>query len=251
MAKQDWEKIWAEQELDLGTDRERLAGETRTPRWQRMTALIRERLGSLDQIRTIELGAGFGDYSLLLRQNGAQTTLADYSPQAITKAESRFAVHGLDADFVLADVLEAPRELEDAFDVSFSLGVAEHFEGAPRQGIVSADARVLRPGGLTFISVPYRFSPTYRVWKRGLEKAGNWSYGLEVPFTRREIARLGEAAGLETVGFIQSSFFTDWDTFFPKHRVQKVFDRWMYRPTVFDRMGYALTYVGQRANTSR
>jgi ubiquinone/menaquinone biosynthesis C-methylase UbiE len=211
-----------------------------------MRRLVEQRLGSFDGLKSIEIGAGLGDFSLLLNWAGADTTLSDYSDEAISKAQVRFREHGATAQFVKADMLNAPSTLSDAHDISFSLGLAEHFEGNDRYRIIEAHARVLRSGGLTFISVPYRYSFPYRIWMAYLIWRDKWPYGVEIPFSKREIRELAEQSGMTTVGFIQSSFWADVQTFFPWLRIRRLLPRKINRPSVLDRFGYALVYVGAR-----
>jgi SAM-dependent methyltransferase len=246
MAKDDWEKIWADQAISVADDQARLSEETNTLRWVQMVAIIQKYLGDIAELNVIEVGAGVGDFSIILNQLGARTTLADYSPEAIEKAKKRFKAHGLTADYVLADMLNVPSGLRDKFDMSFSLGLGEHFDGQHRADIIAAHAQVLRPGGLTFISVPYRYSPAYRLWMRSMIKHDSWAYGLEIPFSKREIKALGERAGLESLGFIQSSFFGDWDRFFPRHHVKKIFGHKIEQKILLNNLGYALVYVGRK-----
>src|SRR3954453_5315114 len=111
MAKEDWDSIWEGEEIDISTDEARLAAEERTLRWREMAGTIDESLGGTAGLRAIEVGAGLGDFSLLLNRHGAQTTLADYSEPAIEKGRAWFYAHGLSASFVLADMLDPPAEL--------------------------------------------------------------------------------------------------------------------------------------------
>ena len=246
MAKQDWQKIWAEQKIDLATDTKRLKEEIATLRWRTIQSMIEKELGDIKKLKTVEIGAGLGDFSIIFNWLGANTTLTDYSEEAIDKAQARFKAHKLDAKYVLADMLNVDKELRDKYDVSFSLGLGEHFSGNDRAAIIAAHAHVLKKGGLTFISVPYRYSPAYRIWMRGMIKRDSWSYGLEIPFSKKEIRELAEKADLETVGFVQSSFFGDWDRFFPRHRVKKLLGHKIEQKSVLNNLGYALVYVGRK-----
>lgn len=246
MAKQDWQKIWADQKTDLTVDKKRLKEEMATLRWRSVQGIIEEKLGNIKSLNTIEVGAGLGDFSIIFNWFGGKTTLADYSEEAIEKARARFKAHGLDAEYVLADMLDVDKTLQNRFDVSFSLGLGEHFSGDERAKIIAAHAKVLRKGGLTFISVPYRYSPAYRIWMRSMIRHNSWSYGLEIPFSKKEIKRLAEASGLRTVGFVQSSFLGDWDRFFPKHRIKRIFNNRLEKKSVLNNFGYALVYVGEK-----
>lgn len=250
MAKEDWQKIWANSDGDHGADLLRLERETHTLRWHQMQEQIETRLGPIPSLSTIEVGAGLGDFSVIFNKLGARTCLADYSAEAIKRARERFDKSGLEAEFVLADMLDVPLGLRDKYDVSFSLGLAEHFYKADRNKIIKAHLDVLKPGGLAFISIPYRYSPLYRIWMAHRKLQGRWEYGLEVPFSKKEITALGEQAGFKTIGFIQSSFFADWNSFYPQHRAKRLFGNKFEQPSRMNALSYALVYVGQRPSTN-
>lgn len=246
MAKENWQRIWADFKIDIESDRVRITSEQKTQRWQSIKRTITEHFGSIKGLKTIEVGAGLGDFSLLFGSLGASVTLADYSDEAIEKAKARFKAHGQKADYRLADMLNVPEILQNKYDLSFSLGLAEHFSGNDREKIVAAHAKVLKHNGLTFISVPYRYSFLYRIWMWLRIKQGTWEYGLEIPFSKTELRELAEKSGLETLGFIQSSFFGDWQNFFPQHRVKRLLGWKIDKPSWLDHFGYALVYVGKK-----
>ncbi len=247
MAKSDWQKIWAEQNIDVAADQKRLTEEKQTLRWQKMERLIKQYLGDFKNLKTIEVGAGLGDFSIILNELGAKTTLSDYSEEAIAKAKLRYQAHGLKADFEMADMLNVPDKLKNKFDLSMSFGLNEHFSGEDRYKITAAHAEVLRPGGLTFMSVPYKYAPHYQFWMRRSIKKGVWLYGLEIPFSRTEIRQLAEKAGLNTVAMFHSSFLGDVARFFPLPRaVRRLLNNHLEKANPLNRWGYALVYVGQK-----
>lgn len=246
MAKKHWHKIWSGHDVDVSADEQRLKKELDTIRWREMSKIIIKQFGSFKNKKTIEVGSGLGDFSLLMAWEGANPTLADYSKEALKKAETRFKAHDQKAKYKLADMLDVPRDLQGKFDVSFSLGVAEHFDGDQRFKIVEAHQKVLKKGGLTFISVPYRASAVYRIWMWRCIKRGDWPYGLEIPFTKTEIRKLAKDSGLAEVAIIQSSFWSDLNTFFPFLRIKRFFPNKLEKKSFFDKWAYALVYVGKR-----
>lgn len=240
-----WDELWA------ATDwRPRDEGLVERERNGRRWALIRESLrgvfGRISGLSTLELGCGRGDVSLLLRLEGADVTLLDRSPTALETAAERFEKWAAPATVVAGDLLELPRETEAGFDVVLSIGVAEHFTGPARARAIESHARSLKKGGVAIISVPYAYCPTYRLWKAYLEARGWWPYGLERPFSRRELGRLAAMSGLrplrvETLGFWQAlsdqwgRSLLHWD------------GAWEDKPSRLDRwVGATLVYVGQR-----
>jgi SAM-dependent methyltransferase len=217
-----------------------------TVRWRGIQRFIASHVPQIAPLSSIEIGAGIGDFSLLMKKAGFQVTLADYSPEALVKAEARFAAHGFGGQFVQADMLNVPNNLRNRFEISMSFGLAEHFRGQERLEIIKAHAQVLKTGGLAFISVPYRYAFHYRHWMSQCIKNGTWPYGIEIPFSRTEIRRLAETAGLRTLGFIQTGFWADAANFFPYSRWRRRLEKLTGRARFMDRYAYALVYVGQR-----
>lgn len=94
-------------------------------------------------------GCGLGDWVLYLKGMGFNTTGLDISKKVIAQLQDRFP----HANFRSGDI----RRTEftgDSFDLYFSWGVFEHFENGPQDCLREA-ARLLRPGGLLFITVPH------------------------------------------------------------------------------------------------
>jgi len=183
--------------------------ERASPRWSRMTEELGRVFGSVQGLRTIELGSGRGDLSLLLAQAGARVTLLDASERALDQARVRFDRLEANAEFVRADMLEGGEVARGRFDVSLSSGVIEHFRGQDRNGVLRRHLDVLKPGGLAIVSVPHAHCPPYRLWKFYLERRGWWPYGMEIPYSRREMLRRSRDVGfvnpqVTCLGFWQS-----------------------------------------------
>jgi len=187
----DWDAQWRDEPLDLDAP----AHEAPTLRWRAQERLVRERFGSFDGLRAIELGAGRGLNALLFAQRGARVTLLDNVPLALEQAQVLFSAHGVDFDGVEADLFDLPAELRGAFDVSMSYGLCEHFLGERRLAVVAAHLEALRPGGLALLGVPNRYGVVYRLWKGALTRTGSWPLGTEEPFSAAELAALAARAG--------------------------------------------------------
>jgi SAM-dependent methyltransferase len=138
---------------------------------------------------------------VLLAERGAEVTLLDQSEKALAEAGKRFDRLKLRARFERGDIFATLQRHHDTFDVSLSSGVIEHFKGEDRTHAVRAHHDVLRDGGLAVISVPHAWCPPYRLWKFYLELRGWWPYGMEIPFSKREmIARARRAGFVEAEG---------------------------------------------------
>ncbi len=106
------------------------------------------RLHLLPQSRILEAGCGVGQVVLALRQWGHDCWGLDYSERTIARLNEKFP----EVPFRVGDVRQLP--FGDAeFDAYISLGVIEHFT-VGQDGILREAARILRPGGKAFVSVP-------------------------------------------------------------------------------------------------
>jgi len=239
-----WEKLWTHEPTDEKDD-SLLARETSHPRWHLLRAEMESRIGPLSSLSALEMGSGRGDLSAILAGHGAGVTLLDASGRALDQARRRFDRLRRRADFVRSDLFEPPKECAGRFDVVLSSGVIEHFQGGDRTRAIEAHARCARPGALVAISVPHAACPTYRLWKAYLELRGWWPYGVEIPFSRREMRHRAEQAGLEaikvcTLGFWQSV---------GDHLIRPLTGRrvdWSIHPSRYDAwLGGTLLLVGQ------
>lgn len=228
-----WERLWTHVPSDRRDDA-LIARERRSLRWKLVQQRLRAAFGSLAGLRTIELGSGRGDLSLLLAQAGAKVTLLDGSARALQQARHRFDrlnqscggiadartsltqdsgggrfARRVDASFVQGDLFECNPSWAGEYDVALSSGVIEHFAGETRTAAVAAHRTALRKGGLAIISVPNAWCLPYRLWKSYLEIRGWWPYGFERPYSARELADRARRVGLDNVfatsiGFLQS-----------------------------------------------
>ncbi len=160
-------------------------------------------------LRSIELGSGRGDLSVLLAECGVDVTLFDVSEAALAQAERRFERLGLSARYEKGDLMGPMADWRATYDIVLSSGVIEHFKGADRSRVLEAHHNVLRPGGLAMVSVPNAWCFPYRVWKSYLELRGWWPYGMEIPYSRRELVRRARDVGFEGV---EAEGFGFWDS---------------------------------------
>ncbi len=183
-----WDRLWeaptSPQKDDRLVERER-----RSPRWKAILARLQSTFGRLEGLRTVELGCGRGDWSLLLGELGARVTLLDASGRGLAQARRRFERFGLSAEYVQSDLFDLPGPMIGGFDVALSSGVIEHFRGEDRSRALAAHVSVLRDGGVVVVSVPNAACLPYRIWKLYLEMRGCWPYGPEIPYSRRELRR--------------------------------------------------------------
>jgi SAM-dependent methyltransferase len=198
-----WDKLYDGPDLALAD--QRLTIERTRRRWQTYHRYL-EATYPGQTLSSVELGAGGGDLSILLAQLGHKVTLVDFSEKALAHASYRFDRLGLSADFIQADLFEFMHTHAGRFDLSGSLGVAEHFSGQNRHDVIRAHQAVLRVGGTTFISVPNARCVPYRLWKKYLELRDYWPYGYEAPFSPASLKRFASQNGLTPKACYQTGF---------------------------------------------
>jgi cyclopropane fatty-acyl-phospholipid synthase-like methyltransferase len=209
-----WDRLWRHAP-SAEKDETLLARERAGHRWREIRRQIEGTFGTVRGLRTIELGAGRGDLSVILAECGAEVTLLDASERAHRQARERFDRLGLDANYVTADMLGSLDEQAGRFDLAVSSGVVEHFEGEQRARALAGHHAALRPGGMAVVSVPHAWCLPYRLWKLYLETRGWWPYGMEIPYSQGELSRRAMDAGF---GRVEVSAYGLW---------QSVGDHWL------------------------
>ncbi len=98
--------------------------------------------------KLLEAGCGVGQVVLAMRARGFDCYGLDYAEKIITTLNKRFP----DVPFHCGDIRNLPYP-DATFDGYISLGVIEHFlEG--QDGMLQEAARIVKPGGYIFVSVP-------------------------------------------------------------------------------------------------
>jgi 2-polyprenyl-3-methyl-5-hydroxy-6-metoxy-1,4-benzoquinol methylase len=201
-----WDAVWQSQHTTGQELQWNIERDLSIMRWGIFLRFAQEKLGDLSGRSSVELGAGRGIASLQLALLGVRVTLVDWSEQALETAGELYAAFGLQPRLLRADILNLPAAELGMHDISLSVGVAEHFDGPERESVIESHARVLKPGGVSLISVPNSLCVPYRLGKLVAERRGKWKFGVEIPFTHAELTRLAVKAGLDPVGIVGSSF---------------------------------------------
>ncbi len=160
-----------------------------------LTALIERHLPPRGLI--LEAGCGLGQYVLLLRERGHAAVGADWSLEALREgARSGAPLAAMD--------LRALGVRSGGAATYLSLGVVEHDSAGPA-AIVAEAARVLAPGGVLLLSVPYwngvrRLSAPWLAREARRTQAGGGQF-YQYAFTRSEVRGFLEAAGFQVQSF--------------------------------------------------
>lgn len=98
--------------------------------------------------RILDGGCGLGDWTLFFARQGFSVVGLDLSRQTVQQLRARFP----EVEFMDGDIRQTDFP-DQSFDAYFSWGVFEHFETG-LQDCVREAFRMLKPGGLLFVSVP-------------------------------------------------------------------------------------------------
>lgn len=212
-----WDSIWTVDENKREENKKRyilnLKREESSKRWQRIERRVMKRFGSFQNVKVIEIGAGAGTNAALMAKRGANVTILDYSEKALQTSKSFFNDNNLRAKFVNQNALLLPDSLKNKYDISMSFGLAEHFRGKEREAIIKSHVDVLKKGGITFIAVPNKYAPFYRIYKKYLESRGKWVYGEEYPFSRNELLQISKRVKLNGREVFGGSLLTNYNPF--------------------------------------
>jgi 2-polyprenyl-3-methyl-5-hydroxy-6-metoxy-1,4-benzoquinol methylase len=225
--------------------------------WAQIKTSLEQHFGSISGLNVIEVGAGSGTYGAILARHGAKVTVLDYSENALQISRDLYASLGIDANFVLADALSISEDLKGKYDVSISIGLAEHFSDQQRLQIIRSHFELIKPNGMTFISVPNLMCWPYRLWKYRRTVTGKWNFGMEIPYDRKEFSEISKTLRVKDYRFFGTSF---WDSFyfvlpfrrwrnsyvkrFQKHKWQNIEMLKQRTPGLLDsHFGYALIYA--------
>ena len=158
---------------------------------------------ALNGAMTLDIGAGLGQFMLLLQQQGATT--CGIEPSALRRAYAREA-YGLELSPHLSEHDYWQSGYPGAFDLITLWDVIEHVDD-PRSTLTAA-AALLKPGGTLFLDTPNRDLFSYRLSQIACRLSGGKvplflphfystiRYGHKQIFTRRQITGLLQQCGL-------------------------------------------------------
>jgi ubiquinone/menaquinone biosynthesis C-methylase UbiE len=142
---------------------------------------------NLNNIRTLEIGAGSGIDSLFLAETfGAEVYCVDFSKGALKKIKEKATKQKLRCYLVRADLRNLPF-IDCVFDAALSSGVIEHFKDIV--SVINQQKRVLKDSGILLMGAPYTFT-MYTIRKKILMLINCWPPGWETQISKRTMKRL-------------------------------------------------------------
>ena len=185
--KKKWKVVWQEgkkiEELLNIVDREAFR--------------IKNILQYLPKGRILEAGCGDGKYVFYLEKLGYEVYGVDFVEEVIAKNKiiSEESGVGNSSRFKVMDIckLEFP---DNYFDGYLSMGVIEHFQD-PTIPLIDA-YRVLKKGGIAFITVPNRLSPNH-ITRSLSAKFGSEDVIWQKEYTRWALQRFATSVGFKNI----------------------------------------------------
>jgi glycosyltransferase involved in cell wall biosynthesis len=161
----------------------------------------------LKNAKILEVGCGSGAISLDLSLRGAMYTGIDISYEAIRLAKhiaNDYKIVNCEYTYGNGFNLVYP---DNSYDISFNIGVLEHFND---NDIVKMLKEMARVSKFVIVGIPYSGSQIYRLAKKISQSNDTWEYGFERDFKSFEY--LAEKAGLyllheEVIGYVSEAYY--------------------------------------------
>lgn len=143
-----WDNLWESSEsLDLKSIQRNIELTKKSKTWLQYSEIVQEKLGGWKNVKAVEIGSGMGWHNFVAATEGAEVTFLDYSQPALDLARKRAEAFRLNATYIFGDAFEILKEGNNAYNLSWSFGTAEHFKGKKRQQFFQLHFDYLIPGG--------------------------------------------------------------------------------------------------------
>jgi SAM-dependent methyltransferase len=170
----NWDKLWRNDEVDY------------SPHY-----VLVEKIKELRVRKVVEFGAGSGSDIAELARDGMEAIFADASRIACKRYKWRKPLN----EVVTCDVRQAPFK-EESFELSYCVGLLEHFDRNERRKIIREMTRVSEK--YLLIDVPQKWSPLSPV-KEALMFLDRWKFGWETSLSFWQIVGETKDEGLDVV----------------------------------------------------
>lgn len=129
------------------------AGRVLTDPHEEMPQIV-ERLLEREASTILDLGSGNGRHVVYLAERGFQVYGLEYSPHAVEVNRQWLQEKGLHATLQIGDMTMVLPYEDEFFDAVISIQVIHHTQRENIDRLILEIERVLRPGGLLFVTVP-------------------------------------------------------------------------------------------------
>ncbi|MFA5839765.1 MAG: class I SAM-dependent methyltransferase [Candidatus Margulisiibacteriota bacterium] len=190
----DWNKRW--DRLPKDDQSVLTATSMDSPQWTRAHEAIRQFVPT--QLRmALELGSGSGKSCIALAQEYREANIVgiDSSLEAISLSSKGARLRRLTNCYFVTGKGEKMPFHSDSFDLTFSVGVVEHF--LDPAFLLREQVRVLRPGGCLVVSVPNLLNPFNFLYR--LYAGDSYSYGIERLFLHSQMETYLQDLGLKNI----------------------------------------------------
>jgi 2-polyprenyl-3-methyl-5-hydroxy-6-metoxy-1,4-benzoquinol methylase len=180
-------------------------------KWRGIHTVVLSELGSrVVGSRVLDVGCGFGRFSLLAAKGGAHVTGVDFMESAISVAKVLSAAAEIKVEFICAD-MEVEIPAGPQFDIIYLGGVLEHLSSPLR--LLSSAARRLAPGGCIVANCPnesnFRGDVSATLWLlKNFPMTANDAQML-LP---SDIEKLANESGLKVDRIVGTSYSRGWSS---------------------------------------
>lgn len=113
-----------------------------------------DHLQKVGAVRILDIGSGSGRHTVFLAEKGYQAACLDSSPEAVRLCKMWLAEKNLSADVRIGNFLEELPYEDGYFDAVIAVQSIHHALIENIRKLIGEIKRVLRPGGLIFVTVP-------------------------------------------------------------------------------------------------
>ncbi|MFA5175683.1 MAG: class I SAM-dependent methyltransferase [Candidatus Nanoarchaeia archaeon] len=238
-----WDKYWQETKFN---DDLIINNLKKSHFWKELKQEILLNFGTFKNLKIVELGSGRGEMSLLMALEGANITLIDESDFALIEAKKLYSKFKCKVKLERKDLFELK---PGKYDICLSFGLAEHFKDEKRLEVIKKHYDLIAKNGIIILSVPNTKSFPYRIYKSLTSLVGLWKYGLEIPYSEKELLAISKKLSITKYKIIRSSFLNTFYHFLIMNplKILGLHLKERFMDTKFlNKYGYALIFVGEK-----
>lgn len=234
-----WDKYWQETKFD---DELIVKNLKNSYFWQE----LKKKIESFRDLKIIELGSGRGEMSLLMALEGANITLVDESKYALEEAKKLYKKFNCKVNLLQQDIFGIKK---DNFDIALSFGLAEHFNGEKRFEVFKRHYDLIKKDGMIIVSIPNAKCFLYQIYKFLAQLFRVWKYGIEIPYSKKELDEIAKKLEIKKYWILESSFLNAFYHFLIINPLKilgiNLKERFM-DTKILNKYGYALIFIGEK-----